>query len=392
MPLIKIAEEARLHQETYVAILDGLLKYGDHREYAQRAGITPGYLSMIQKLDRDPPAIPSPKTIEKIVSVLPTPLEIRESLQEHMLLAHEKRLRTRKLVEQRILEQDLIDLVQEIGQIHHLGTFATAASSTNRRYYTAQDLIRLTLERASPDEDPLAFVKLCLIAHDVQGHMNRPDQALWNAKRAHFIMTILNPKLYSKTKGESFDYLEVNTIFAEAEAYKRIGLYREADILYEKADQAKILSYAQDFWRPAILVGRITNLANILRFSIAHTEELAGRARKILEKSNEATAPLFTLLTSSALAYAYIRHDNHKDAERELKFVAEMMNTTRFVGTLHKIKFLKGHADLQRAKGDRKGTEFYLREAYQLADDSGAQSEKLELAREIKILEDEGKE
>lgn len=55
MSILTDALEAQFHRETYVAILNSPLRApGSKRALAQRAKISPVYLSYILKLDRDP--------------------------------------------------------------------------------------------------------------------------------------------------------------------------------------------------------------------------------------------------------------------------------------------------------------------------------------------------
>jgi tetratricopeptide (TPR) repeat protein len=363
MSLLTIAEEARLHQEMYVSLLNSTLGYGEHREFARRAHITPEYLSMIRNLDRDPPAIPSPKVVTKIITAVDGPPELRESLEEHMILAHQKRLSVRRQAKRQILEGSLAELVTQIGNIHHQATFAMSPDMARQGYSTAQALISMTLELASLEADPLAYAKLCLIAHDVQNALNRRGKASWNAKRAHAIMSVIDRTLYRSTTVESFDYLSVNAAYAEAEAYRTMKLYKEAFSLYQKAEQMELLKYNEAFWRPAILIGSIVALANTPRFVLADAVALASCAEEILENSTEATAPMFNLFRARALAIAYIHHRNFKDAERELELVLKSTDTTPFVGYIHKARFLKTRAYLEQAKGDTLGSHYFLHEA-----------------------------
>jgi hypothetical protein len=55
MSFLSLIDEAELHREVYVAVLNSLLRTrGSKRALAAHAGISPQYLSYVLVLDRDP--------------------------------------------------------------------------------------------------------------------------------------------------------------------------------------------------------------------------------------------------------------------------------------------------------------------------------------------------
>jgi hypothetical protein len=388
MSILTDAIEAELHRETYVALLNRLLrKPGNKRELARRAKITPNYLSYILKLDRDPYSIPitrtpSSKVAQRIAQAIYAPSEIRESLVWHMTLANEKRIQANHAAKLEVLERPLAEVVAEVEQIISQATFASNPELARCYYRAARDTASTILRQVRPERGPLDYVQLCHIVHDSQCVLNRPDDALWHAKLACTVIDSLDPSEY-RTERERLDYRAINSVRSEAIAYHNMGLFREALRLYARAETMDAMKQRGDFWKPHVFRDKIKSLAGLPRFSISEVENLADEVTVICEKRGDDYDPLLLLLNSEALARAYIQHGNYKDARRVLVMENDRIDKILHIGPLHRVLFMRTFARLCYVTQDILGWDYFISEAYSLAVESGLQHQINQIEGEL---------
>lgn len=388
MSILSDAAEAQFHRETYVAILNQLLRApGSKRELAQRAKISPVYLSYILKLDRDPyhrasiTRTPSLKVAQRIAQAIHASPETRESLLWHMTLANEKRIQADRAARVELLERPLAELVEEVEQIHVQATFASELELASRYYQLSRDMASNLLRQIRPESGPLAYIKLCLIVHDSQCVLNRSDDALWHAKLACAVIESLDPLQYRQER-ELLDALAINSVRSQAIAYYNMGHPREALRLCTRAETMNAMKQQGDLWKPHVLRDKIKSMAELPRFSIGEVENLADEAAASCERRSDLYAPLLSFLNSEALAQAYLQHGNYKDAKRVLTREYERMDQIPQIGPLHRVLFMRTFAKLCRMMRDVQGWNYFIGKAYHLAIESG-------LLHQIDRIEDE---
>ncbi|MDQ2809615.1 MAG: hypothetical protein M3Z04_22300, partial [Chloroflexota bacterium] len=89
-------EQAHLHRELAIAILDSALAAPGHkRRFAAQVGITPQYLSYL--CDPLDPRQPSPALVERLAAALPGDTAVRGRLRDHWQAARAGRQAVRQI-------------------------------------------------------------------------------------------------------------------------------------------------------------------------------------------------------------------------------------------------------------------------------------------------------
>lgn len=368
--------EAQLHRETYIALLNGLLySPRSKRELAQQAGISPPYLSYLLKLDHDPSAYaitrtPSLKVAQRIVQSLNAPPEIRESLLVHMTLAHEKQVQAVQSARKEIPEYSLDEVAYEISVVREQAIFAPMPTVANSYYRSVVDIAKLALRYISPGASPLDYVELCTIVTDCQCVLNRADDALWYAKVACAILEGYEPSPHGDER-DRFEYSSVNAMRQQGVAYFNLRQYRESLRLYVQAEMMEPIQRRGEAWKGLILRDKIKAISRHPRFSITEVENIADEMHKILERKDDKDRPLDNWLLTEALADAYIRHENYKDARRVLEQEYANSDKITAIGSLHRVLFLRTYATLCKLTQDTLGWKHFIYEAHRLSREAG---------------------
>ena len=167
------AQQAFLHQETYRAVLKGVVTWGNEKQFAIRSvGITPNYLSNLLNPDHAPP---SPDVAYRIVNALPLDAEQRLSLLEHMLLARQYNAQVVEALRTSVSDHSVDEFHYELRKIFDaVPNHATLATIRNAG--------KAFLRRINPRQHPFVFAEVCLIVNSAQSFLNRFDDALYLAK------------------------------------------------------------------------------------------------------------------------------------------------------------------------------------------------------------------
>jgi tetratricopeptide (TPR) repeat protein len=381
--------EAQLHREVYVALLNSLLHSPrSKRELAQQAGISPPYLSYLLKLDRDPSAYaitrtPSLKVGQRIVQSVNAPPEIRESLLLHMTLAHEKQVQAVQSARKEIPEYSLDEVAYEISVVREQAIFAPTPALANSYYRSVVDIAKLALRYISPSASPLDYVVLCNVISDCQCVLNRADDALWYAKVACAILENFESSPHGDER-DRFEYSIVNAVRQQGVAYFNLGQYREAKRLYTQVETMEPMLRRGDAWKGLILRDKIKAISRHPRFSITEVEIIADEMHKILEKKDDKDRPLDLWLLTEALADAYIRHGNYKDARRVLEQEYACSDKITAIGPLHRVLFLRTYATLCKLTQDTLGWKHFIHEAHRLSREAGLSHQLVEIEAEMR--------
>ena len=393
MHLLASAIEAQLHRETYVALLNSLLRVpGSKHALAQQAKISAPYLSYLLKLDRDQSDAsiahtPSMKVAERIVASLDTSPDIQASLLEHLTLAHEKRLRAAQVAHQELFDRPLSEVAQEIQAIRSQAMYATTATSANHSYLAAVNAAKLALRAAPAETSPLEYVDLCDFVTDCQLVLNRADDALWHAKLALAVLDCYDPL---PAERERYAFLVMNMLRQQGVAYFNLGQYRESLRVYTQVEALKPVGQLGGIVKSLLLHDKVKALAQMPRFSITEVENIADDNRNIIERVGAADGPLHLWLLTEALADAYIRHANYKDARRVLDQEAARLSEIRAMGPLHHVLFLRRYATLSRHTQDLTGWHHFIGEARQIAREAGLSHQLVGIEAEVLSVDSSG--
>jgi len=379
MSALDLVWEAQIHREVYIAILNSALKTpGSKQRFAERVGITPQYLSYL--LDPYNHRTASPDLAKRISDALPLPGEQRLSLQEHLLLARERRLQGKEVLSLELTERSVDDCISRLRQAHQLATFATHPSLAKKWYRLIYEVGGELLGHLHSKTHSLAFVEVCLLLHDVQCVLNRPDSALYCAKLARSVIQSLEPRDFQQDR-ELFDTLEINAIRAEAVAYHNLHLYQEAYDCCLQAHSANAMKNRPELWKPHLYRDMINALSRKPRFAISEAEGLANQIRAVCEHRGDDFAPLLLLLSNRSLGEAYIEHGSLKKARRVLRAQLEQITQIPNVGPLHRTLFLRTYGKLLIKQGDSAGWDF-IRFAVRIAHEAGLCHQIMEMRQE----------
>jgi tetratricopeptide (TPR) repeat protein len=376
MGLITGPLEAQLHRETYVAILNSQLQApGSKRELAKRARITPVYLSYLLKLDDESsqnPTLrtPSPQVAERIALALAAPEEVKNSLLEHMVLSNQKFRDARQTLRTQLSDLRPADIVHEVWQMMNTATFARTPEESLQNYHTACQVMQEIIRLLPPERGPLDYVDLCLLLHDSECILNRPDQALWHAKLARTILAQLEPADYRPQK-ERFDFAEINAARSEGIAFHNLNLNRQALNCYQQAETMSALKQRPDFWKPWLYRDIISALSELPRFHISEIENRYVVMTRLNERRADRTGELNQLLDATELARSYARYGSLDKARRVLDGEYQRLDHIAVCGPLHKVMFYRAYADYCWAVHDATGANSFIDIAKTLAVEAG---------------------
>lgn len=390
-------EEAQLHREVYIAVLNGLLKArGSKQALAKKVGITPQYLSYI--LDPWNIRTPSPKVAEAIVAALPLPLGQKHVLLEHMILANERRVQMHGSISQKLTAYDL-DEIDEIlrclRETHQQAMFTADPSQAKVKYKLVYEMSSFLIRIINPRQNPLAFVELCFLGHDSGCVLNRQIDALWFAKQARFVVESAQLCELRQPK-EIFIDSKINAIRAEAVSYHNLKLFKPAYYCCEEAEEllaTRNFKGRYDFWKPHLLRDKINALVGMPRFAITEAEGLAHQVEKSCEKDiyTDEEKELLVFLIRSSLSRAYIKYGgirNWRKAEHLLRTEFERMGKMERIGPLHQTLLMRTYARLRWMEGDQEGWRYFINHSIKTAIDAGLDHQIQEIHHEYgKLVE-----
>ena len=377
MSFLQVVEEAQLHRETYIGVLDGLLRrQGSKRDLTERVGIAPRYLSYL--LDPYGNRIPSRELAECIASSLPMPAEQSQKLLEHMILASEKRVRAQEFAQQGLPSHAVGDWAKAVREAYEQASFSRDPLQSRVKYRLVQEAGSLAIKSLIASRDPLAVVELCLMAHEAACVLNRPVDALWHAKRARFIMEGLDELELDPLRERVVDQV-INSIRAEAVASTNLGLFKQA---YACCERAKALlatrrfRHRGEFWIPHLHRDMMKALAGKPRFAISEAVGLANQVESACDKDIYSTSEneLLVFLIHSSLARSYTQYGgkrNQKTAESVLRAELDRLGKMARVGSLHRAQLLRSYARLRWEQGDREGWRHFITSVLEIALSAG---------------------
>jgi hypothetical protein len=376
MSFVPLAIQQNLHRETYVAMLDSLLRApGAKRLLAARAGITPVYLSNLLNLQREgtrdgTARTPSPKVASRIADELDVDKEIRESILAHMLAARAASDALQKRARIGEAEGTFTVLLDDARRLSSEATFAATPETARRNYRAALQLAKTGISIADRRFDVLAFMELCFIIHDAQCVLNRPDDALWYGLLADWVAQFYESDI-ARCDRERFDGMATNAIRAVVVAYNNLSLFDEALRFSERAELSPGLKRAPNEWKPHVFRDKMRSLSGKSRFAISEIEYLAEQVARICDQRTDEAVETLNLLNTEILARAYLAHNNYIEAYRLLSRQWNELTHVRRVGPLHRVMLLQTYARAAACTGRLDEGMESIQQAEQLARNAG---------------------
>ncbi len=382
MDLISVADEARIHRETYIFTLRAALStLSTHGEFAGRIGRTREYLQSLLQLQGT--RTPGPSTAKQIVDALPYPERQRDELLEHMLLAAERRLRDLRKSQKLLRDCSPSDALEILRAAHWTATYSNSTEDVRESYGLIRDVAATLLRQKRAHQQPLVIVEACLLLHDAQSTLY---PALYPARLASTIMENLDPGDYRKHR-DRFDHFLVNTHYAEAVTLTTLGHHEQADDrLLHAGARMQASSTAKEFWEAHLLRGRLAALSASPRFRVHQAEDIADRIRTICDRRGDRLDPLVTLLAEVSLARAYVRYGSRlslRKANKLLRPGIERINQIADLGALRLVIALRTYASVCWACAEFDAWRYYIFRAWDTAEKAGLEHQLNSICREL---------
>jgi hypothetical protein len=304
-----------------------------------------------------------------------------------MVLAHEKRALAFQSALKEVPACSLREVAAEIESMRVQAIYASTATMANNLYRSAVSTAKLAMRCVPPGASPLDYVELCNIVADCQCVLNRADDALWHAKVACAILDSFEPAPLDHEDRERHEFASVNMLRQQGVAYFNLAQYRDSLRLYAQAEASEPMKRRDDArkgLKGLIMRDKIKTLARLPRFSITEAENTADELRGIIEKTAGANRRMGLWLLAEAVADAYIRHENYKDARRVLEQEYLHSDDTHAIGPLHRVLFLRTYATLSRLTHDTLGWRHFIGEAHQISLAAGLSHQLVEIEAEMR--------
>lgn len=391
--LADLSLDEQVHREVYIAILNSALRaVGSKARLAARLDISPAYLSYLLHPDpgtSDSSRRPSLRIAEAIARALPLEPDVRDALLEHMHLVHVGRIQQRHMLAETLTEQGVTTQLAALRALHSEATFADPTYGRRAQYRAVLAASRDLLCALTISRHPLAAVELCLLVHDAQCVLNRPDDALFHAKRARAVLDLFGPDVRPSQR-EQAEAFVVQVFRAESVAYHNLRLGRAAYQASLKAEHADGDHNAPGGQLPHILGDRIAALTDQPRFTLSEVEGLADRAVALCERRAQGLDALWAILIRRSQAQAYITYGNLKRAGYLLTSLRDQLATIPDFGPLHRVMFLKTDALYWRERGDLAACEQLVREALIIGEAAGLDHQLMQLRQQFRLPESAG--
>lgn len=374
---LDLSWEAQLHKETYSAALKSALRLpGTKQSFAEQVGISPQYLSYL--LNPDDPRTPGPEVAEKIAAALPLDPEQRESLFEHLFLASQRRLEQERSLRAGSSTPPLTAQVAMLGLAHHLATSSVDPLQSRPRFLAVRDNCKALLKQVNPHVAPLAVIQICFVLHDTQCLLNRPDDALYHAKLARWLVHHLDRSTY-RAQREYIDQLEFHSIRAQTVAYHSLKLPKEAYACCEEAETTRVARERPDEWKPHLLRDKLNTLSYMPRFTLREAEELAHEVSTITQRRGGADGPVWHFMMQRSLGRAYLEYGNLSKANRIFEALLNDLHRIPQLGPVPQTLFLNAYAKLLLQQGLIAEWQAILSRAVSIATDTGITRQFVEM-------------
>lgn len=355
MSILDTIDQAHLHREVYIALLQSVLhEPGAKRRLAARIGISPQYLSYLLQTETENTysfRLPNARVAERIAQGLDLEPGQRACLLEHMHLA-------------RACSSDLARSGLSAPPAIYLKDIRAAEREANttpdphvfrRKYLDIRDTCLLLLQHSLIYTYPLDTVEICLLLHEALCILNQAAEALYYAKLAQAIMENLSRHDYLHRETERFDRSALQTIGAQARAYSDLRLYQMA---YEQCLLAELqvssMHYCPDIILSQLYRDTLQALCRTPRFALSEAEGLVDRMHRLCDGTQSELAPRWLFLAQQYLVRAYLNYASDLSLKKAGKLVTEIsrqLPAIPHLGPLSQTLFFKTSARFYWQKG-----------------------------------------
>lgn len=368
MNSIQLSQEAQLHRESYIAVLNGLLTTSaSKRKFAQQLGISPQYLSyLLNPYDRTP----SPALAQRIVDALPIEINARNNLLDHLLLASERRFQASQEIQQEYAHVDPANSLNFLQQMERSVNFDSKSNQSKGQREILRSSGSDLLAHLSTTQFPLESAQICLWLNDVENTLNVPGNALYYAKKARRSLEQVDRCELPGQVHQSYDELIFNALRCEAVAYHNLKLERSAYDLCCKAESSPIVQRNGKDWLPHLYRDKINAYCRLPRFSIRQVEAWANHGQSLCQQVGHPHAQLWSFMLDRSLIEAYLQYQVPRKAEQLRRKLEGQVDHLPIAGSLHQVSFLRTSALVFWQQGDVDAWQETVLNAWRLAVDA----------------------
>jgi len=371
MPLLTWYDQAHLHREVCLAVLNAYLPHGAAHKLAQLVGVTPQWFAYFRQADSF--SMPSLALAQRIAAKLPAPAAYRQAFVEHLAAARQAYVAAKQEIHNHAQSRlPISDYLQELDAAFYAANFGPNLQTTKQHYQRAFALARLIVTHAAPEVYPLEYMQTCATLLHICIALDQVADGLYWIKLGNHLAQQLTvndlPTLLQRDQLRHRRYLLARD---EALGYHHLGDDKKALLCYNHAaqqlgDHPNPRSQQGDLAR-----NRLISLPGSGRFAIGDAEALAQRAIFVFEQKNDA---LGLLLNRQALAHAYLAVGNRKNlkkAERSLDGLLTELEALPNAGQIHRAVVLQTSAELCWRRGDQSNWQTLIRQTLEITRQAG---------------------
>jgi AraC-like DNA-binding protein len=358
-------EEAQVHRDAYIAILESHLRgRGSKSMLAQRVGVSIQYLSYL--LDPDNHRTPARKALQ-IAHALQLPTELEATVVHHMTLSQAARITARGHLKGAIRHGAAAAMVQSLRHLHGLAMTTQDPVEARGCYRHAREAAVQFLVGTTPADGCNEYLETCFVLHDALCVLDRPDQAFYVARVARAVADRLS--------GSAGTEHRVHALRAEGVALHNLGLDGQARDRQAAARQvARDGRVPAETWMPQSARDVLIALAGVRRPTIAEAEAIAASARRVLHRMPDEGLAVLSARVDEALGQFLVRHGGSRALVRARSVLMPLVDSLDHIpglGALLQVSTLRTAAELRYRLGDYDHWVVLLDQAYDSARSAG---------------------
>ena len=379
------ADEIELAQDVVVTTLKSAFRTrGSQTIFAEKAGISPVYLSYILNQKR----MPSVEMARRLSTCLPLSDQDRGAWLTYVEHYWQAR-RSLAYAVQQMAHEDVETALAGVLGVHQHAMYDTNPARVRQACELALSMGQALASVFPMKSFPMDYLELCSRIYELHCLVGQQVEALAIAKHVHFMAQLLQPPRPQDI--DDFEIKRFNALRLEIVSLNQFGLYKEA--------HAKCLSLAADkaLDRSAIVIKTMfywdwmNSMAHLPRSSIREARHLTQEAWKTVERVNTAEwatewGPLSHMLVSRSYAEVCISHGNYDEAAVVLRDESQAIDSDsiRHLGLLHRVMFMKTYARLLWRQPRRDVDQWLsvIQQAVHIAREAGLRNELSEIYQE----------
>jgi transcriptional regulator with XRE-family HTH domain len=379
MTILTHAEEVQISRDTIATVLAGALHvHGSHKEFAQRAGISPVFISNIIKGKR----MPSPDMAARMTPLLPLSPADRlawRSLVEYHHHSSRKLCQTAAVA----VREDAAAVVQDV-KACRLSTFSSDPAAVQRGWERALHIGKAIAPHLSPAHAPL-YLDLCDVLFEANSMLRRHVDALWAVKRKCWTIALMEEGVLEPDvpiNRDAFDMHKVNAMRQEMVVLTELGLCRQAMGLATEIEVEPAYLRNATFWKSALTWDRLNAMQHLPRASLHEARRMAQEAWRVSEKLDDDWQPLARLLVARSYANLCLSRDHAHEARTVLESHLNTLDQVPYCGTFHKVMLLRTWARALSIEAEWDAWQATIRQAQTLAQQAGLLNELAGIERD----------